>query len=1788
MRYFMKFVVVCLLFVLLSTNIYLNDNRSKYDLLANEVSIFDDNADDNVECFRTYMVDNSRSGNIGNSLILDNIKKYLIDWKKPNKGVRFSHNYTECNTEEFSPFKNITAIKLKNDKDRITLYDKDKSVTYDEDLARTQPLCYGNKIIMLVDDEEVQDTIICIDKTKIQSKDVQDIDLEVSGDDKFLLWKINKDSLNEESSGVDEFFSGYSQPYIYQGKYIIPCIIKYQESEYTKHVLVIDIEDPSIIKNYTLNNSEKTGEWKCLVAPTVYENNLDFDDNNDRDAYLYLGDGDAFYSIELDFGENKSDEEINIDVDKLGIEGNGINVIDEDNNKIYIVKNIEDNTGTTEDEREGSIYYYNILSDGSLKKDITSDGSIKKDNSLPLTINKAGDKEANKSPKEVQHLTFHSNYLIFIDVMSKDNSNIRYYNIKDCYNEKPKIAAGNIFKYPTIIDKDISYTPSYKAGYKYDICAINDLSEGSTTKPNDVFGKDFAGGIGLTSNDLIIMPAFREKYTVKTENAPPTHTPTLQFIYELDTNNTITYDIYIEDVSDKNADDKKKNFQRFRTGFTITDDSLFCQDLHGTLVYLKSKSFKIDEKINWKTSNGTEYDRENPIKASSIKVNSIIEKDESSYSVAIDTKGNPHIAWSDHIDDNREIYYAYLTEMDKEKVWVCANGESLYNNSELNINANVSNIPNYISKNPHLKLDNDNNPHIVWENYVEYNDIFVNRLDIFYAEWNGNDWVAADNSEQSNKELSDSPFNISKYDKNSINPSLSLEENGSPHIVWENNYSENDNIHSDIFYLRYDNTWKCINEDEYKLNDKNNKYPESANVSNCNVSSSPYLALEADDKNNLVIPHITWVNNEHRNGFSKIYYVKWHTSTDPEETFWICASGEKYSVSKFPTGNILSNAEISNDSNVLVSQPFIILDSSNQPHIKWNVDENCDKLNDSIAYIKREDSKWKCANGTDYVKTDSNKIGDVYVYSSLNQSNNLAIKSSYFNLDRNNNPHFIWNEYKIDDIEKSNILYTRWNGNKWICSNGFEILGSNGSDYELAKADANLSKSTQSSTKPIIQTDPNGRIHVCWLESNYNTNGNIIYLKGTMGNILKVKYSIPLTFELFETTGTFGVGDEKEEVKYTEFKVSSSLDNVRIMKIGGEGMPLIPYAVINIDLEDSGIGNNMNVTDIDIKNTQKTNVLYLSKGYEKIPLGFDECLSDDINCDDNPLPGILPYNDIDNPKIVPSFYVQDVKTNRKAIVYIPLIEAISKDNDDWYLEHLAKKIELTIVFEKPKTLKIERFQSATNNEQYDLLIIGDKRLSAKSEKYAKWKSDTCKIKTFFVPLDSNKKYSQEEIKSIIEYYYNNHGCTYVFLVGDDRSIPCKKENDTPSDHYYSYLGDNDRISKIRVGRLPLNLDDIKKANNNLKLYTSNVKNYFEEKCARNDYLFSVMNDTTSKYYEHYRYLIQEIKKYPRNESPQSFKFSKVPNKDKEYVSEKDLLESSFKECRPLFVDMLERPDPANFVTGNVSGIGNKKAEFFGSSCFPWFLYSTASKALNFMVNLKSNFSKNILTTDNTKCLAFIGYTNGISDQGKDTSSYYSHVEFIKTLTDPPSGADEQDVGNIFLLSKNYFYGNTTNSYDANRYNLNLLGDPSIIIKYASKNTRDQNIIINMEIGSKNCKVNDEIIKMDVAPELINGTTFLPAKYVVEEALGGNVDWDSEEEKVTCTHGCNTIEFWIGKSTARLNGVEVQIDENNPDVVPTIINDRTLVPMRFLAENLGCEVEWVSETRVINITYPKEG
>ena len=131
----------------------------------------------------------------------------------------------------------------------------------------------------------------------------------------------------------------------------------------------------------------------------------------------------------------------------------------------------------------------------------------------------------------------------------------------------------------------------------------------------------------------------------------------------------------------------------------------------------------------------------------------------------------------------------------------------------------------------------------------------------------------------------------------------------------------------------------------------------------------------------------------------------------------------------------------------------------------------------------------------------------------------------------------------------------------------------------------------------------------------------------------------------------------------------------------------------------------------------------------------------------------------------------------------------------------------------------------------------------------------------------------------------------------------------------------------------------------------------------------------------------------------------------------------------------------------------------------------------------------------------------------------------------------------------------------------------------------QTVVIKLTIDKKNYTINGISMMMDVAPVILESRTLGPVRYIAE-ALGADVAWDPVERKVTLTRGSTIIELWIGRNTARVNGAYVLIDLQNPEVKPVILPPgRTMLPFRFIAEQLGAGVGWDPVKREVTITYP---
>jgi len=107
-------------------------------------------------------------------------------------------------------------------------------------------------------------------------------------------------------------------------------------------------------------------------------------------------------------------------------------------------------------------------------------------------------------------------------------------------------------------------------------------------------------------------------------------------------------------------------------------------------------------------------------------------------------------------------------------------------------------------------------------------------------------------------------------------------------------------------------------------------------------------------------------------------------------------------------------------------------------------------------------------------------------------------------------------------------------------------------------------------------------------------------------------------------------------------------------------------------------------------------------------------------------------------------------------------------------------------------------------------------------------------------------------------------------------------------------------------------------------------------------------------------------------------------------------------------------------------------------------------------------------------------------------------------------------------------------------------------------------------------IDGRTLVMDTQPVSRDGRTLVPLRAIFE-ALGANVAWDPVARTITSTRGNTTIFLQINNRTAKLNGNPVILD-----VPPAVIDGRTMVPTRFIAESLDAQVNWDGQTRTVSI------
>ncbi len=109
------------------------------------------------------------------------------------------------------------------------------------------------------------------------------------------------------------------------------------------------------------------------------------------------------------------------------------------------------------------------------------------------------------------------------------------------------------------------------------------------------------------------------------------------------------------------------------------------------------------------------------------------------------------------------------------------------------------------------------------------------------------------------------------------------------------------------------------------------------------------------------------------------------------------------------------------------------------------------------------------------------------------------------------------------------------------------------------------------------------------------------------------------------------------------------------------------------------------------------------------------------------------------------------------------------------------------------------------------------------------------------------------------------------------------------------------------------------------------------------------------------------------------------------------------------------------------------------------------------------------------------------------------------------------------------------------------------------------------------KVNGNEINTNVSPQIIDGRTMIPVRDIFE-AVGAQVEWDSETKTISSSKGSKSVSMSIGSNVMYVDGEMVTMD-----TAPQIIDGRTVAPARYVAEAFGYNVEWDGENKIVIIT-----
>jgi len=125
--------------------------------------------------------------------------------------------------------------------------------------------------------------------------------------------------------------------------------------------------------------------------------------------------------------------------------------------------------------------------------------------------------------------------------------------------------------------------------------------------------------------------------------------------------------------------------------------------------------------------------------------------------------------------------------------------------------------------------------------------------------------------------------------------------------------------------------------------------------------------------------------------------------------------------------------------------------------------------------------------------------------------------------------------------------------------------------------------------------------------------------------------------------------------------------------------------------------------------------------------------------------------------------------------------------------------------------------------------------------------------------------------------------------------------------------------------------------------------------------------------------------------------------------------------------------------------------------------------------------------------------------------------------------------------------------------------------------RDTAQQVVLTLGSNEALLNNDPCQLEIPPVVVNGTTFLPVRFVAEQILGATVNWDPTTKTIGITKKEIDVQLSLGNGETLVGGQVTEIS-----TPPFLKDGRTLVPLRFLAENLNMHIVYNAADKTIII------